>query len=82
MAHADAGAHRCWLACCSHRAPRRKIRRDSNRRWMKVQVQVTTISPGKASDRLPPPEAYAIPLNASHSQGHDATCGSLHFVAV
>jgi hypothetical protein len=29
------------IACCSTRARRRKIRRDSNIRWMKVQGQVT-----------------------------------------
>ena len=32
------------IACCSTRARRRKIRRDSNRRWMKVQWQVTSSS--------------------------------------
>ena len=29
------------IACCSTRAPRRKTRRGSNRRWMKVQWQVS-----------------------------------------
>ena len=29
------------IACCSTRATRRKIRRGSNRRWMKIQWQVT-----------------------------------------
>ncbi len=29
------------IACCSTRAPRRKPRRGSNRRWMKLQGQVT-----------------------------------------
>ena len=30
------------IARCSIRAPRRKTRRGSNRRWMKVQLQVTS----------------------------------------
>ncbi len=31
------------IACCYIRAPRRKTTRDSNRRWMKIQGQVTCI---------------------------------------
>ena len=40
------------IACCSNRAPRRKIRRDSNRRWMKVQRQVNALRAGQQFAQL------------------------------